>query len=147
MTGDLCQKKNNMRAFNLVLLATLFSDSAVLSLLRVDIATFRGDLSINYNMNGAGFIKDMIARSKSNRRLLRGDKSQKYQSFDKSYITNSIISRKPPKYKLASPEYMTKLKTFLKRERRKEIAKNIFAAVFAIGFVVAGTMYFLRGHI
>ena len=48
-------------------------------------------------MNGAGFIKDMIAVTNNNRSLLKGQDQAKYKNFDKSYITDWIISHKPLK--------------------------------------------------
>ncbi|MBV6646334.1 MAG: hypothetical protein KI790_12840 [Cyclobacteriaceae bacterium] len=70
-------------------------------------------------MNGAGFIKDMIAATRSNRHLLKGDAGATYQNFDKKYITSSIISRKAPVYKEATPEYLSALKARLIAENKK----------------------------
>ncbi|MDH5608054.1 MAG: hypothetical protein OEY56_01120 [Cyclobacteriaceae bacterium] len=66
---------------------------------------------------GAGFIKDMITMSKNNRQLLKGE-NPTYKNFDKTYITHSIISRKPPKYKDASPALLEKI-------RQKTLSENL----------------------
>lgn len=68
----------------------------------------------------------------SNRTLLKGKSSGTYQNFDKSYITNYIISRKPLIFKEANPEYLETLKIKLAVRRKKEIKRKIKIAVISI---------------
>ncbi len=77
--------------------------------------------------------------SKQNRQTLKGNRGSGYTNFDKSYITNYIISRKPLVFKEASPEYLEKLHRRLKITRKKEVRRKIKAMVISIiivGFLV-----------
>lgn len=84
------------------------------------------------NMLGFGLVRDLVSTSKNNRRLLKGDEHSGYKNFDKSYITDSIISRKVPVYKDASPEYLELLKQKMTQEnkRRNSILTKTFMAIF-----------------
>lgn len=83
-------------------------------------------------MNGAGFIKDMISVNRNNRSLLKGQDSAKYKNFDTSYITDWVISRKPLKFKKASPEYLLKLKQQLKRDRKINQFKTVIVGLIVL---------------
>ncbi len=93
-------------------------------------------------MNGAGFIKDMIAVTRNNRALLKGKSQASYQNFDKSYITDWIISRKIPKYKIATPEYLAELRNKLAQERRQQRGRRILAATITIALLTMGIVTF-----
>ncbi|MEP2023239.1 MAG: hypothetical protein ABJH98_02800 [Reichenbachiella sp.] len=73
--------------------------------------------------------------NKQNRQTLKGTRSSGYSNFDKSYITNYIISRKPLVFKEASPEYLEKLHRRLKAARKKEIRRKIKAMIISAVFV------------
>ncbi len=94
-------------------------------------------------MMGAGFMKDMIASSRNNRTLLKGDKTTKYKNFDKSYITDWVISRKPLKFKTATPEYLGQLRLKMKRQRRINILKGIVAGLVSASIVGVTAFLFL----
>ncbi|RJE73119.1 hypothetical protein BGP76_04040 [Reichenbachiella sp. MSK19-1] len=79
---------------------------------------------------GAGFSRDSQNSSRSNRSLLKG--SGLYKSFDKSYISDYIISRKPRIFKEATPEYLAELHVKLAARRKKEIKRKIKAMVLSL---------------
>ncbi|WP_422361742.1 hypothetical protein [Reichenbachiella sp.] len=89
---------------------------------------------------GAGFSRWANDLRKNNRALLKGGEGSSYQSFDKSYITNYIISRKPLVFKEASPEYLEKLHRRLKAARKKEIRRKIKAMIISI--VIVGLLVY-----
>ncbi len=62
---------------------------------------------------------------------MKGQDSAKYKNFDTSYITDWVISRKPLKFKKASPEYLLKLNKQLKRDRRINHLKH-----FVVGLII-----------
>ncbi|MEP3387350.1 MAG: hypothetical protein ABJO02_04125 [Reichenbachiella sp.] len=89
-------------------------------------------------MGGEGFSRWAADVNRQNRQLLKGNQSG-YSNFDKSYITDYIISRKPLVFKEASPEYLEKLHRRLKIARKTEIRRKLKAMVISIiivGFLV-----------
>lgn len=90
-----------------------------------------------------GFADLMIASSKENRKLLKAQ-SASYSAFDKRYITKSIISRKPLKFKASSKAYMRSLKSSLKREKEElRIKKLLVFVVSSIIGIVAVSFAFI----
>lgn len=92
---------------------------------------------------GAGFMKDMIVSSRNNRSLLKGNKIGKYKSFDKSYISDSIISRKPLKFKTSTPGYLRSLKEKLNRQRQINILKGLLAGLITVSILGLAVFYLL----
>lgn len=90
---------------------------------------------------GAGFSRMADGINKRNRAMLRGNGDATYKNFDKSYITDYIISRKPLLFKEASPEYMEQLHARLVAMRKKEIRRKVKAFVVSLGIV--GVIAFL----
>ncbi|GEM_PF-7132310 len=83
-------------------------------------------------MTGAGVMMDAIKTLRRNRTLLKGDNSSTYKSFDKSYITNSIISREAPIYNKASKEYLKQIRLEqiqIKKSTRRKSASILFLAI------------------
>lgn len=95
-------------------------------------------------MLGTGFSKFGSQSTKQNRQLLKGAESARYNNFDKSYITNYIISRKPLVFKEASPEYLEKLHRRLKTARKKEIRRKIKAMIISV-MIVGLLVYWVFG--
>lgn len=93
---------------------------------------------------GAGFSRWANDLRKNNRVLLKGGEGSSYQNFDKSYITNYIISRKPLVFKEASPEYLEKLHRRLKTARKKEIRRKIKAMIISV-MIVGLLVYWVFG--
>ena len=93
-------------------------------------------------MHGAGFTKDMIAVTRNNRELLKKE-SSRYRNFDKSYISDSIISRKAPVYREADPQFLEALRKFLRAERRRHMWRRVLAGVLTIAVMSAALWYFL----
>lgn len=89
---------------------------------------------------GAGFSRWANDLSKQNRQTLKGTRGAGYSNFDKSYITDYIISRKPLVFKEASPEYLEKLHRRLKAARKKEIRRKIKAMVISV--VIVGLLVY-----
>jgi hypothetical protein len=87
-------------------------------------------------MRGAGFMRDMISMTKNNRKLLKGNGKKKYENFDKSYITDSIISREAPIYKSATPELLNKIRKTVSKERRKNRILSFLFLILLIGFSI-----------
>ena len=92
-------------------------------------------------MAGAGFMRQMIDSYKQNRSLLKGSREATYQNFDKSYITDSIISRKPLVFKKSSPEYLEELKVELKLKRKRKLVLKM--KVLIISTLVTGLLFYL----
>ncbi|MCV9389110.1 hypothetical protein [Reichenbachiella ulvae] len=86
-------------------------------------------------MGGEGFARWAAGTNKNNRQLLRGDGNATYKNFDKSYITDYIISRKPRVFKEATPEYMAELHRKLQYRRKREIRRKIKAAIISVSIV------------
>jgi hypothetical protein len=90
---------------------------------------------------GGGFIKDMIAVTKNNRSLVKGDSSATYKSFDKSYITAYRTGKsKPVKVVPADQKLLEKIKLSLveeeklvKQKRYQIMAVTVFLSI-SIGF-------------
>lgn len=97
-------------------------------------------------MNGAGFIKDMIAVTRQNRALLKGERGS-YNNFDKSYITNSIVNRGKKVsrkfFKRASPAYYQQLKNRLREENRIMRLKKMLLFIVIVLTVGLGSWYYL----
>ncbi|MEO9967617.1 MAG: hypothetical protein ABJF11_17600 [Reichenbachiella sp.] len=91
-------------------------------------------------MLGTGFSKWATQTTKQNRQLLKGGKGGGYQNFDKSYITDQIISRKPLVFKEATPEQLEIFRRRLKVIRKKEIIRKIKAMI--ISLVIVGMLVF-----
>lgn len=85
-------------------------------------------------MMGAGFMKDMNDRLRSNRSLLKGDDSGKYQNFDKSYITDYPTgkTRRIPSYRKATAEYMFALKGVLQNESQTETRRILLKIILSM---------------
>ncbi len=85
---------------------------------------------------GAGFSRWASNATKSNRKLLKGGSGSSYKSFDKSYITDYIISRKPLLFKEADPQYLEELQRRLKSKRKREVRKNVLVFIFSIVLIL-----------
>ncbi|WP_143520079.1 hypothetical protein [Reichenbachiella sp. 5M10] len=55
-----------------------------------------------------------------------------YQNFDKSYISDYIISRKPRIFKEATPEYLAELHVKLAARRKREVKRKIKAMLLTL---------------
>lgn len=85
-------------------------------------------------MRGAGFIKDMINVTRSNRTLLRGDDSAKYKNFDReAYLSKSRLNR-IPNFKTASPEYLAELRRQLTLDNARSARVKRSIMLLSIGF-------------
>lgn len=97
-------------------------------------------------MGGAGFIRHMIAVTKENRRILKGEGAT-YSNFDKSYITDSIVNRgkkvSAKLFKKASPAYYEKLRNDLREENRKLRLKRLVLFTTIVLAIGAGSWFFL----
>ena len=90
-----------------------------------------------------GFANFMVTSSRENRSLLKS-KNATYSAFDKKYITDSIISRKPLKFKESSKAYMRSLKGRLKRERDElRIKKIVVLVVSSVIGIIAVSLAFI----
>ena len=93
-------------------------------------------------MMGSGFMKSGSESARNNRALLKGKKGDKFQNFDKSYITDTIISKKPLKFKPATPEYLAILRHQLAIERRKSFIRSLVAGIVST-LLIAGLVFLL----
>lgn len=85
-------------------------------------------------MSGGAGITDWARKaSRNNRQLLKGGGG--YKNFDKSYITDYIISRKPLVFKEATPEQLANFRRRLIKLRKNEIRRKIKAMIISVTIV------------
>lgn len=91
---------------------------------------------------GAGFIKDMINSTRSNRGLLKGNDAAAYNSFDTSAYKVSAKRRLSPKFKEASPELLLELRARIKADnlrvatiKRRIIYLSLIAATACLAII------------
>lgn len=89
-------------------------------------------------MIGAGFAKDMLSQAESNRNTLKGIGSHLYHHFDTAYITDSIVSRRPPRYREARPDHLQAIRDKLSREEKRLSTCRILVFAFSVAITLAG---------
>ncbi|MBV6644371.1 MAG: hypothetical protein KI790_02920 [Cyclobacteriaceae bacterium] len=92
-------------------------------------------------MIAAGFAMDMVTLFRTNRAILKSQSL--YKPFDRSYITDAIISREAPSYRVADPKYLSSLRQSLIAARDRAKHKNHLAMLLSVMITgVLAVVYF-----
>lgn len=97
-------------------------------------------------MLGAGFIKDMINTSRSNRSILKGKGLGKYQNFDPSQYPSPLTRGNAPIYKQASAEHLEEIRARMIAEnnRTRRIKLRILISSFLVALILLLLLFYVK---